>query len=143
MAAAPPNAVNETETRVLLMAPTRRDAEITRSLLEKADLSCTICPDLDTLQREVAAGAGAILATEEAVAHKGIENVLATLERQPPWSDLPVVLLIRGGGQSPAATRAIRALRNVTLLERPAPHALGRQRRASRRAQPPAAIPDP
>ena len=118
MAAPPPN---ENETRVLLLAPTRRDAEITGALLARAELSCLVCQDLDALQREVVAGAGAILATEEAVAHAGMAGLLATLEEQPPWSDLPVVLLVRGGGQSPAATRGIRALRNVTLLERPAP----------------------
>lgn len=120
MAAAPhPN--DETETRILLLAPTRRDAEITHALLTKAALSCVICPDPGALQREIEVGAGAVLLTEEAVAGKGIEGVLAALERQPAWSDLPVVLLMRGGGQSPAAARTIRALRNVTLLERPAP----------------------
>ena len=119
--AAPPHPV-ETDTRVLLLAPTRRDAEITRSLLERAAMSCLVCPDLAALQREVAAGAGAVLTTEEALAHAEVEGLLTALEQQPPWSDLPVVLLVRGGGgQSPTVTRRVQALRNVTLLERPAP----------------------
>ncbi len=62
-----------------------------------------------------------MLATAEALAEGGAEDLLAALVDQPSWSDLPVILLIKGGVQSPAASRAIAALRNVTLLERPAP----------------------
>jgi signal transduction histidine kinase/CheY-like chemotaxis protein len=43
------------------------------------------------------------------------------LERQPSWSDVPIVMLIQGGVQSPAANRVLGSLRNVMLLERPAP----------------------
>ncbi len=111
----------ENETRVLLLAPTRRDAEVTRTLLQKAALTCQICPNLDVLVEELERGAGAILTTEETVLHREMGHLLAALDRQPTWSDLPVVLLIHGGVQSPVATRIIRSLRNVTLLERPAP----------------------
>jgi signal transduction histidine kinase/FixJ family two-component response regulator len=48
-------------------------------------------------------------------------KLLPSLERQPPWSDLPVVMLIQGGVQSSGANSVLRSLRNVTLLERPAP----------------------
>ena len=43
------------------------------------------------------------------------------LDKQPSWSDLPVVMMMREGDQSPVATGVLRLLRNVTLLERPAP----------------------
>lgn len=111
---------SELEQRVLVLAPTRRDAEVTGSLLSKAKLPWLACTDADALCQKVTEGAGAILTTGEAVA-AGAAKLLATMTEQPPWSDLPVILLVKGGDQTPAAKRFITSLRNVTLLERPAP----------------------
>ena len=107
--------------RVLILAPTARDARISRDLLCKAGLTCVICDRIELLTREAARGAGAILLTEDAVNSRGIEELLAMLNDQPSWSELPVVMLMRGGMESPAATHVLHALHNVTLLERPAP----------------------
>jgi signal transduction histidine kinase/CheY-like chemotaxis protein len=111
----------EIERRVLLVAPTKRDGEVTRSLLTRAGLACVVCEGLIELAREVQAGAGVVLLTEEAVAAPGIDELLATFASQPPWSDLAVVLLMHGGVLSRSATRVLQSLSNVTLLERPAP----------------------
>jgi PAS domain S-box-containing protein len=112
---------HEAERRVLLVAPTTRDGDVTRSLLAQAGLACLVCEGLPALTRAIEVGAGVVLLTEEAVLAPGIDELLATFAKQPAWSDLAVVLLIQRGVPSPAATRIIRALRNVTLLERPAP----------------------
>jgi len=116
-----PDVSHKSEVRVLLVAPTRRDAEVTCSLLTQAGLACIVCEGLRELAREVEAGAGVVLLTEEALVAAGIDELLGTLAKQPDWSDLPVVLLMQGGIISPAANQALRSLRNVTLLERPAP----------------------
>jgi signal transduction histidine kinase/ActR/RegA family two-component response regulator len=50
-----------------------------------------------------------------------VDELLAVIGRQPEWSDLPVVVLTRGGGESSAASGVLRGLNNVTLLDRPAP----------------------
>jgi signal transduction histidine kinase/CheY-like chemotaxis protein len=113
--------VKSEEKRVLLVAPTSRDGEITRSFLAKAGLTCVVCENLNHLVKELHVGAGAVLLTEEAIAGKGIDELLTTVDKQPPWSDLPVVMMMRQGDQSPVATGVLRLLRNVTLLERPAP----------------------
>ncbi len=118
MAAAVDNAI---EQRVLLHVPTTRDREITCALLAEAGLECVPCANLADLIREIAAGAGVLLVTEEIVAAAGIDEVLASLGKQAGWSDLPVVMLMRGGVESPSAARVLGALRNVTVLERPAP----------------------
>jgi signal transduction histidine kinase/CheY-like chemotaxis protein len=112
--------VNDFERRVLFMAPTPRDGEITRSLLARARLACSMCSSLRELANETARGAGVLLLTEEALNGEGISDLLHVLGAQPPWSDLPVVLLMPGGSQSEVAARAVRELGNVTLLERPA-----------------------
>jgi signal transduction histidine kinase/CheY-like chemotaxis protein len=115
-----PDAQSE-EKRVLLVAPTARDGEITRSLLAKAGLTCVVCENLNHLVKELHVGAGAVLLTEEAITGEGIEELLTTVAEQPSWSDIPVVMMMRQGDQSPVATGVLRSLRNVTLLERPAP----------------------
>src|SRR6185295_3408543 len=45
---------------------------------------------------------------------------IRSLEQQPSWSDLPVIILMRGGEQSATMVRKLHSLRNVTWLERPA-----------------------
>ena len=109
------------ERRVLLVAPTRRDAEITCAFLNKAGMRCVVCRDLVGLAEEIGKGAGAVLLTEEAIASPRFGEVVKALEGQPTWSDLPIVVLTHGGGTAGAAMGALRALRNVTLLDRPAP----------------------
>jgi signal transduction histidine kinase/CheY-like chemotaxis protein len=113
--------VQSEEKRVLLVAPTVRDGEITRSLLAKAGLTCVVCESLYHLVKELHVGAGALLLTEEAITGEGINELLTTVDKQPSWSDLPVVMMMRQGDQSPIAAGVLRSLRNVTLLERPAP----------------------
>jgi len=81
--------VQSEEQRVLLVVPTARDEEITRSLLTKADVTCVVCENLNQLVKELRIGAGAILLTEEATTAPGIGVFLTTLDKQPPWSDLP------------------------------------------------------
>ena len=82
------------EKRVLLVAPTTRDAELTQSLLARACLTCVVCHSLHEASREFEMGAGAILLTEEVIKDDDISDLLTTLDRQPTWSDLPVVMLI-------------------------------------------------
>jgi len=108
------------ERRVLILAPTGRDAQITRSVLAEVGIRSLPCPDLATLGREMAEGAGALLLSEEAIMSESDMFFLGErLGRQPPWSDLPVLLLAHTGADSAAVRKAIRALGNVTLLERP------------------------
>ncbi len=109
------------ERRVLLKVPTRRDQEVTCQLLTHVGLECVVCSDLGTVVQELRLGVGVVLLTEEVIFDPDISLFLDSLERQPSWSDLPVILMVKGGVQSPAATNVLRALRNVTLMERPAP----------------------
>ena len=105
----------------MLAAPTARDAEITQTILARAKIACVACPNLSRLSREIEAGAGAILLTEEALGAAGTDELLATLRKQPAWSELPLVILMRGSDRLPTSARVLDSLTNVTLLERPAP----------------------
>jgi len=108
------------DMRVLLLAPTTRDGEITCRLLAKAGMTCVPVKNLHRLSEELRAGAGAVLLTDEAFTAAGVEELRAALDNQPPWSEVPVVVMMPGALDSPAAQRMVTSMRNATVLERPA-----------------------
>ena len=107
------------EQRALVLAPTSKDATLTESVLTRAGLACACCAELDELCDELEAGAGVVLLPEEAVAPEQDGRLFQWLARQPPWSDLPVLVLARPGADSSAVAQAMDLLSNVTVLERP------------------------
>ncbi|HWI15793.1 MAG TPA: hypothetical protein VNT02_16120, partial [Burkholderiales bacterium] len=108
----------ELELRLLILAPLGRDADLIIQLLGRNGLNGVSCDDSTSLLRELERGAAGVIATEEALLGRE-SGLVDVLRRQPPWSDLPVMILTRTGADSPAAARAIATLGNVTLLERP------------------------
>lgn len=108
------------ENRVLLLPATRRDAEVTAALLRREAIAFVHCENAAALAREIERGVGAILMTDAALADPHIDQVLAALGRQPPWSDVPAIVMCGHDQQSKIAVLAMQALRNVTVLDRPA-----------------------
>ena len=82
-------------------------------------MGCRVCPDLAGLCRELEAGAGAAVLTEEALGRAEFGQLVEALGRQPAWSDFPVLVLTRAGADSEVVLRTLETLGNVTLLERP------------------------
>ncbi|BCT91323.1 hypothetical protein LYSHEL_03470 [Lysobacter helvus] len=106
--------------RVLLLLPTARDADITRTILEDNGLVGHVCRDAGELRAELALGAGAVLVGEELLQGEGVHAAVAeALDSQGAWSDLPVLILTGRGADSLAVGDAVAMLGNVTLLERP------------------------
>jgi signal transduction histidine kinase/DNA-binding response OmpR family regulator len=105
--------------RVLLVPPTGADARLTTAILDEAGLTCQICSDLQELSNALNHDAGAILLTQEALDDSDVRCLVETLEAQPPWSDIPILLLFGSGADSSAARSAMELLGNVTILERP------------------------
>jgi len=106
------------EHRVLVLAPTRRDAELTQGILERALVASRCCSSLEEACEEISLGAAALLIPEEAVV-PGDRRLADWLASQPPWSDLPLLVLARPGADSAAVAQAMDRLGNVTVLERP------------------------
>jgi two-component system, sensor histidine kinase len=113
-----PEPTSDDEYRVLLLPPTRRDGEVTCATLEAADMTCLVCRDSTALAAHVQAGVGAIVLTDAMVADSSVAQVAGALACQPPWSDVPTILLSRAE-QSASTARLLSALRNVTILDRP------------------------
>ncbi len=109
----------ELERRVLILTPTGKDATLTQSILQRAGVASMACQGFEHLCRELLNGAGAVLLAEEAVQGGGGERLAEWLAAEPPWSDLPIMVLSRSGADSAAVARAMDQLGNVMVLERP------------------------
>jgi signal transduction histidine kinase len=89
---------------------------------------------MDALAGEAARGAGAVLLTARTLTPAALRALRAVLDGQPHWSDLPVVLLVGGGGDVEA--EALFGSDNVTVLDQPArPSTLVSAVRAALRAR--------
>ncbi len=91
-------------------------------MLADADVRSLKVDTLAALHQALGEVAGAVLLTEEAVRTADLASLNRWLVDQPPWSDMPFILLTRHGGgieRNPTAARLSRALGNVTFLERP------------------------
>jgi PAS domain S-box-containing protein len=107
------------EQRVFILAPTGKDAALTTSVLEKAGVPCVSCPTVEDVCEGLTQGGGAVLLAEESVSEDRIGCLKEWLTRQPPWADLPLLVLARPGADSAAVSMAMETLGNVTVLERP------------------------
>jgi signal transduction histidine kinase/CheY-like chemotaxis protein len=112
--------VEQREHQVLALAPTGRDARTTREILSSAGVAATICADMADLCHQLDSAAGAVLLTDESLRPEGsLAALTAALQRQPQWSDVPILLLASGGDHSAIAMQALQALQNVLVLDRP------------------------
>jgi signal transduction histidine kinase len=109
------------EDDILVLAPTGRDASMTCEALDAARIHTRVCWDMPAVCAAIVEGAGSLLVAEEAFDDRSFEQLARTLDRQEPWSDLPIVLLA-GSAFTDSVDRADRVLsplRNVMVLERP------------------------
>lgn len=114
--------ISRTELRVLISAPTGRDASLILNLLRSAGMSAEACAGYDNVEQEMKCGAGAVIIAEESLREEDVERLRSFLMQQPSWSDFPLILLTKAGKVSPATMRRNQAyvlLGNVLLLERP------------------------
>jgi signal transduction histidine kinase/CheY-like chemotaxis protein len=111
-----------TDSRVLLLAPTGRDALLARRVLCEAGVSAHICKNLEDLQRGIREGAGAVLVTEDGLSVTAVAELAEVLGNQPTWSNLPVLVFSGGEDKGEAVAAPVRRLvevADVTLLDRP------------------------
>ena len=111
------------DERILILAPTGRDGEVLRLVLGRAGLAAAICDSIDAVvaELELPTGTGALVLAEEALS-AGAQRLVAWIAGQPPWCDLPVLVLrsdLAHWDDVASAARAFEQLGNVSLLERP------------------------
>jgi signal transduction histidine kinase len=108
------------EERVIIIAPVGQDAEAMAALLDAQGFETQICNGSDE-SRQITDRAGALLLTEEALESPQGLLLLDALKAQPPWSELPLIILTSGGESRRAGllNLAAAAAGSLTLLERP------------------------
>lgn len=106
--------------RAIILAPRGRDSQIALMILQEAGFPALVAHTLADLTAELNLGAGMAIIADEALRGIDINPLMKTLEHQPPWSDIPIVLLTHHGGpeKNPSAYLGTK-LGNVTFLERP------------------------
>lgn len=116
-----PERRSDAELRVLVVAPVGRDGELTCEVLAGAGIAAVRCAGLEEVAREMAAGAGAVLLTADALGAAEAARLDEVLRAQEPWSDLPVVLAVdRGLARGPESPLArLERAGTLTVLERP------------------------
>src|SRR6266567_7278095 len=109
------------DEHVIIIAPVGQDAEAMAVALDTEGFETQICHGLDENFRQFTDSAGALLMTEEALESAQGSLLLDALKTQPPWSELPLIILTSGGELRRAGlvNLAAAAAGTVTLLERP------------------------
>jgi signal transduction histidine kinase len=110
------------EGRVLVFAPTGRDAELTCDFLARAGIDAFACRNVFDVVHEVEHGCAAILLAEEALGTTSIQALTEVLMKQPSWSDIPICIVASGGHGDQDTSRRLALFSsagNVTVLERP------------------------
>jgi len=109
------------DERVLVLAPIGQDARVMAELFARHGFETQICSSPTECRAQMIPSAGALVLTEEALELVGGSDLLQALTAQPPWSELPLIILTNGGESR--LTRLLElsaaAAGSVTLLERP------------------------
>lgn len=110
------------EGDVLVFAPLGRDAPAIATLLSRAGLPARAVPGVAELLAAIGPVTAAVLIAEEGLFGQDIGPLRAAVGAQPPWSDLPFIVLTSHQEQTAVSAwrqNVVESLRNVSLLERP------------------------
>jgi PAS domain S-box-containing protein len=112
---------NARETRVVVLAPVGADANAMAAMLTQNGFPAVVGRTAAECRDLIEAGAGAVLLTEEALQLPDATALAMLLREQPPWSDLPVLILTSGGPQRLALLldHTAQGTGSILLLERP------------------------
>src|SRR5579862_5854467 len=104
----------------MVLAPTGSDSHLAVELLKRWGIDAEACVSSEQLYRELRVGMGALMIADEALTPGLVAHVVSILENQPPWSDIPVIVLTRRQNLDSTAQAFPSSYRraNVTVLER-------------------------
>src|SRR5262249_55531025 len=108
--------------RVLVFAPIGRDGPASVELFKSSNLEAVVCKNLPLMVAEMNAGVGAVVLAEEGIYGQDTAALADWIARQPPWSDLPFIILTSHRERPAIVTwrrSIVGLLRNVSLVERP------------------------
>ena len=104
------------DDRVLVWAPAR-DGRLTCGFLTEIGFSCVNTEAWEEFRTELHSGVGAVVLAGEFLSASVLANLRAIMDAQPPWSDLPVIVV--ASTQGVASGDPFGMLGNVSVLQRP------------------------
>jgi PAS domain S-box-containing protein len=108
---------------VAILTPTGQDGKVAERVLARADFEPRVCTNMaDVCELIGKEEIGVLLLAEEALVPEERDKLFESLDRQPSWSDVPIVILTGEDELSGALPRGLSSVArkgNVTLLERP------------------------
>jgi PAS domain S-box-containing protein len=107
--------------RVLILAPSGRDASATVEQVSAAGLGAVACTDVMDLLARLDEGAGVAVIAEEAF-RTDLAKLTEWVTRQPPWSDFPFVVITSRRfypGEDALRIQFLERLGHVSFMERP------------------------
>ena len=110
------------ERRVIMLPPSSADGAVARQVLVAAGIETALCATAETFCATAEAGGAVLVLAEEALVGTDFACVLDFLDRQPAWSDIPLIVLTTRHREPTTHWRTIAGLSsigNATLLERP------------------------
>lgn len=131
-----PFAATERERRILLWMPWEHDADTLVRVLRQEGVPGHACPRFEDLTEKAGRGAGTLLLSDDVLQPDTASQLRRLLDEQPPWSDLPVVILCDGRSMARTAALAQDVFRGAppALGRGPCRESVWRCRRRARRA---------
>jgi PAS domain S-box-containing protein len=112
----------EAELRVLVLAPTGQDGPLTLELIRSAGLTGEACRGVFDVCHSIDQGCGVLVLAEEGLATSSLSVLLECLNKQPSWSDLPIVVVTSSGDETDESRRILNAVgttSHLAIIERP------------------------
>jgi PAS domain S-box-containing protein len=105
--------------RVVVYAPTSRDAELCQRILSENNIDSCCCDTIESFADMILQGSGIAMIAQEHLEPSSIAFLKESLRRQPKWSEVPILVLLQAGEVSARTIEQILSLEHVTLIHRP------------------------
>ena len=102
---------------LIFVTPSAVDGAVALRVLSEGHLAARVVGSLGALVGAPIEEIGCLLVVEEAL--RDIASLQAALDGQPPWSDLPIILIARENTSLQVLQDAFPGSGNITLLQRP------------------------
>jgi signal transduction histidine kinase len=111
----------QNDLSILIWLANKADLMIISRLLTQYGLTFKACADIGAVVAACGQGAGTLLLEEEVLTTSSVlARLTACIDNQPPWSDLPVVLLARNNLEISGKFKHLpRLISNLTMVKRP------------------------
>jgi signal transduction histidine kinase/CheY-like chemotaxis protein len=110
-----------TEARrpVLVCVRGKEDLRTLQTILTAQSADAVVCADIPELCRKISDQVEAAFIGGEVLSAEANQRIAEALDAQPDWSDLPIIVSVPGGADSPISVNAARDLGNVFVLDYP------------------------